>query len=270
MSLVISGALIRLLTDDLPTAMLVFARSLLGLLLLLPWLHRQGFTAIRTSRLSLHFMRGAVGMSAMFCLYFAWGHLPLAQAALLKQTAPFFIPVIAFFWLQEKIPYTTKVSLVLGFIGVYVVLDPTGQTIQVASLVGLLGAFLGALAKVTVRSLADTEPSVRIVFYFSLFTTLFSAIPAFMNWQTPNLEQFVLMVLMAILSTIAQLFISKAYVSTPAGILAPFTYSSVAFAALLGWIFWDDMLSYPVIIGVTIIFIACCINVIKSSKAIRS
>lgn len=260
----VSGALIRLLSEDLETAMLVFSRSILGLVILLPWLCRKGTGAIKTNRLGLHVMRGMVGITAMYCLYYAWGHLPLAQAALLKQTAPFFIPVIAFVWLQERINLATKISLLVGFVGVFIVLNPSNQAFQWASAVALTGAFLGALAKVTVRKMTDTEPSARIVFYFSFFTAILSFLPAIYFWQTPNIEQSVLMLLMAVLSTFAQLFISRAYALSEAGVLAPFTFSSVAFAAFLGWFFWGDVLTYPIVIGVVLIFIACSLNLVKA------
>lgn len=265
--LVLSGALIRLLTEDVSTAMLVFARSLLGLGLMLPWLLKRGPEAIKTQRLPLHLFRGAVGMAAMYCLYYAWGHLPLAQAALLKQTAPFFIPLIAYLWLHEKINAATGLALIVGFVGVYVVLNPGGGELQWAALVALAGAALGATAKVTVRKMADSEPSTRVVFYFSLFTAAFSLIPAVQSWQTPTLDTFILMVLMAVLSTLAQLLISKAYQFSGAAVLAPFTFSSVALAALLGWWFWDDILTYSVLIGVALIFSACLLNIFKGVKS---
>lgn len=262
--LVASGALIRLLSEDIHTAMLVFSRSLLGLMILVPWLGKQGISAINTNRFGLHIMRGTIGVTAMYCLYYAWGYSPLAQAALLKQTAPFFIPIIAFVWLQERISLATKASLMLGFVGVYLVLGPSEHSFQWAAAVALFGAFLGALAKVTVRKMADTEPSTRIVFYFSFFTAILSFLPAIYFWQTPDLNQLTLMLLMAVLSTLAQLLLSRAYSYSEAGILAPFTFSSVVFAAFLGWLFWDDLLTYPVVMGIVLIFSACCLNLLKA------
>ncbi len=60
----------------------------------------------------------------MTCLFYSWGHLPLAQAALLKQTAPFFMPLIAFWWLGESVPKIVKLAILVGFIGVFLILNP--------------------------------------------------------------------------------------------------------------------------------------------------
>ncbi len=240
--LVLSGMIIKQLADALPLELIVFFRNIFGLLLLTPWLLRHGRDALRTQKLHFHFMRGAIGVTAMSCLYYSWQYLPLAEAALLKQTAPFFIPLIAFWWLGERIPVLARWSILVGFIGVLLILNPTDGTLNLAVLIALCGAMLGATAKVTVRRMSDTESPQRIVFYFALFGSLIIAIPAISHWQTPSLIQAGWLFAMAITSTCAQLLLSKAYGLAPAGQLGPFTYASVGFAALTGWLFWQEIL----------------------------
>lgn len=240
--LVLSGMIIKQLTDALPLELIVFFRNIFGLALLMPWLLRHGSGALRTQKLHFHFMRGAIGVTAMSCLYYSWQYLPLAEAALLKQTAPFFIPLIAFWWLGESIPVLARWAILVGFIGVLLILNPTDGTLNLAVLIALFGAMLGATAKVTVRRMSDTESPQRIVFYFALFGSLIIAIPAVNHWQTPTLIQAGWLFAMAITSTCAQLLLSKAYGMAPAGQLGPFTYTSVGFAALTGWLFWQEML----------------------------
>lgn len=261
--LVLSGTLIRVLTDDVSTEMLVFARNLFGLLLLLPWVFHQGLGAIKTNRIQIHLLRSLVGICAMYCLYYSWGHLPLAEAALLKQTSPLFIPLIAFLWLKEGIRLFTKIALMIGFLGVYVILNPSEGAFEFAVIIALLGAFLGGLAKVIIRRMANTESSPKIVFYFSFFTALFSAGPAIASWQTPSWQQTGMLALMALFSTLAQLLLSRAYALAPAGLLAPFTFSSVAIASLIGWWLWNERVDWLTLIGITLIFAACTINVMQ-------
>ncbi|SJZ71339.1 Uncharacterized membrane protein [Oceanospirillum multiglobuliferum] len=253
--LVLSGMVVKQISGDVPTEIIVFFRNALGLLLLVPWLLRNGLSAIKTQQLRYHFMRAAVGVTAMTCLYYSWGHLPLAQAALLKQTAPFFIPLIAFFWLGERVAITAKIAILIGFIGTVFVLNPQTGTLNIAVLVALVGAMLGGLAKVTIRKMRETESAQRIVFYFAFFSALLSALPALWVWQTPTFEQYLWLLLMAGMSTLAQLFLSKAYGLAPAGQLGPFTYGSVAFAALMGWWLWAETLMLNVWLGIAFITI---------------
>lgn len=251
--LVSSGMVIKHLANDVPVQMVVFFRNGLGLLILLPWLMSNGLSAIKTDRLRLHFMRAGVGVVAMTCLFYSWGYLPLAQAALLKQTAPFFIPIIAFFWLGERIPSIVKVAILIGFCGTALVLNPQEGNLNIGVIIAVCGAALGGLAKVTIRRMRSSEPAGRIVFYFAFFSAILSFLPAYWVWQPMSLTAFLWLFLMAGTSTAAQLFLSKAYGLAPAGQLGPFTYGSVVLAALMGWLLWDEVLSINTLLGIALI-----------------
>jgi len=254
--LVLSGMVIKQISGDLPTEVIVFFRNAFGLVLLIPWFLKHGNQAIRTQLLRYHFMRAAVGVSAMSCLYYAWGHLPLAQAALLKQTSPFFVPFFAFWWLNERINRYAIYAILIGFVGVYIVLNPHGSDFNLAVLVAVLGAMLGALAKVTVRRMVLSESPQRIVFYFALFSTMLAAVPAAIVWVMPNWQQFIWLLVLAMTSTAAQLMLSKGYAYAPAGQLGPFTYGSILFATLFGWWIWDESVAIHTWLGVILIVIA--------------
>ncbi|MFG1491573.1 DMT family transporter, partial [Oceanospirillum sp. HFRX-1_2] len=122
-----------------------------------------------------------------------------------------------------------------------------------AVLIALGGASLGALAKVTIRRMRTTEPAQRIVFYFAFFSAIFSFIPALLVWQAISWQILAWLFVVAATSTLAQLFLSKAYGFAPAGQLGPFTYGSVAFAALMGWWLWGEVLSLNTWLGIALI-----------------
>lgn len=256
--LVGTGIIIRILSDHVPISQLVFLRNALGLLWMLPLV--MGFKALgskgislRTERIHLHIIRAFIGVSAMSCLYFGWTHLPLGTAALLKQTAPLFMPMLALWFLGEKLNPVLWWSLPIGFVGVAWVLNPTNAGFQWALLVGLLGAVLGALAKIVVRKMKDTEPSRRIVFYFSLFAALLSAPFAVSDWVLLGRVEWLGVLAIAALSTLAQLSMTRAYHSAPAGYLGPFTFSSVIIATLVGWSIWDETLDMITVMGMLLI-----------------
>ncbi|MBN0988656.1 DMT family transporter [Amphritea pacifica] len=259
MFLVLSGMVIRQVSAELPTEMIVFFRNLLGLMLFVPWMLRNGISVLHTTKLHFHLMRAGVGVTAMTCLFYTWGHLPLAQAALLKQTAPFFMPLIALWWLKERINLQVKLAILVGFIGVAFIINPTETAVNVGILIALFGACLGALAKVTVRRMRDTESPQLIVFYFALFAAVLSAIPAWLSGAGLTLVQFGWLVLLAATSTVAQLLLSKAYGMAPAGQLAPYTYGSVAMAAVLGWLVWDEVLGLHTLLGILLV---CCAGIV--------
>lgn len=263
--LVFSGMVIKQISGELPIVLIVFMRNLFGFMLLVPWLLKNGRKAIHTTLMRFHFMRAAVGVTAMSCLYYSWGYLPLAQAALLKQTAPFFMPLIAFYWLGEYISGRAKLAILVGFIGVYCILNPHQGSVNFAVIIAVIGAVLGALAKVTIRRMVVTESPQRIVFYFAFFSATLSAIPALLVWQTPTSIQFGWLVLLASTSTVAQLSLSKGYGYAPAGQLGPFTYGSVVFAALFGWWIWEESLSWNTWLGMMLITLAGLMAMLKKT-----
>ena len=81
LALVLTGVMIHTLVQHVPTEVLVLARNAIGLTFFIPWLLRNGAIAIASQRLPLHLVRSLVGIVAMYCLFYSWGHLPLAQAA---------------------------------------------------------------------------------------------------------------------------------------------------------------------------------------------
>ncbi len=258
LALLFTGMIIKQITDDVPLEQIIFLRNAMGLALLLPWLFNKGIQRLHTKRISMHILRGIVGVSAMVCMFYAWGHLPLAQAALLKQTSPLFIPIIAYLWLEERIGIKTIVALFIGFIGVLLIINPDAQQsdFNFAIIVAIIGAILAGVAKVSIRKMRDTETPGRIVFYFALIGTIASVIPAMLAWVDLNWMQWAYMAGIALFSTIGQLLLSKAYGLAPAGQLGPYTYTSVAFAALFGWLIWSEVLVISTWIGIFIIVFA--------------
>ena len=251
--LVATGVLIRSVAEALSVAQLVFLRNAFGLLIMLPLVLGVKGISLKTTCIHLHLGRALVGVSAMSCLYYGWTHLPLGTAALLKQTAPLFMPLLALWFLKEKIHPVLFWALPIGFVGVAIILNPANSGLQLAVLIGLAGAVLGAQAKIFVRKMKDSEPSRRVVFYFSLFASLFSAPFAIQGWVALGWLELAGVIGIAALSTLAQLSMTKAYHSAPAGYLGPFTYSSVIIASLVGWFLWDETLATLTIVGMGLI-----------------
>lgn len=234
------GATIKTLSADLPTEMAVFFRNFFGLLVLLPWLLRGGVRALATQRFHAHLMRSLAGLAAMYCFFYAIRYLPLSEAVLLNFTAPIFVPFVALFLLKESVSRQLWWAILVGFVGVTLILKPGMAMFSPAALIGLASGALAALAVANIRRMAETEPTTRIVFYFSIISTLVSAIPLLWHWQTPQPALWGLMILSGIFATAGQLLLTRSYALASASFIGPFTYSSVVFATIIGWLLWDE------------------------------
>ncbi len=249
------GAIIKLVAEGLPNEMIVFFRNLFGLLALAPLLARAGMPGLRTRVFHLHLVRGLAGVAAMYCFFYAIAHIRLADAMLLKLTTPILIPVVAFFWLNERLSRLAGYALMVGFAGICLIIRP-GFDLHWVMLIALMGSVMAAVAKVAIRRLSRTEPAVRVVFYFAVIAAGVSAVPLLWGWQTPTLTQWGLLLAIGPLATLAQLFMTRGYASAPASRVGIFTYSSVFFGATLGWLFWDEWWDLVAMGGAVMVAIA--------------
>lgn len=251
------GAAIRMISADVDNAVVVFFRNAFALLFFLPWLLRPGLRhRLATQWPKMHLLRGVAGLGAMYCFFYAIAHMPLAEAMLLKLSAPLFIPFVAHFWLGEDVPPWTRWAIGIGFAGVALILSPSFTTVAPVAAVALLGGLLAAVAKVTVRHLSGTEPTARIVFYFTLIGTLVSAVPLVWAWRTPSAGALGWLFAIAALATIGQWCLTRGLRRASAPRLAPFVYFSVLFAAAYGWIFWGERITWTTVAGSLLVALA--------------
>jgi drug/metabolite transporter (DMT)-like permease len=249
------GAFIKTAALTLPNEIIVFLRNLFGLLILVLWL-RPRVGNLRTRRWRGHLLRAAFGLSAMYCFFYAIAHLPLAEAMLLNYSTPLFIPLIAWIWLGERPSRGVWAAVVLGFAGVSLILKPGFGLLSHTGLVGLLAGLLAALAMTNIRRISDTEPVTRIVLYFALLGTLVSALPLFWAWQTPSWRDLALMLGAGLFATLGQLWLTRAYSLAPAARVGSLVYSAVVFAALLGWVLWDERPDGYSALGILLVIVA--------------
>ncbi len=262
--LAVMAAMIKHLSDHLDTEVIVFARNLFGLLILIPIIaSRGGFGQLRTRFLHLHMIRGFTGVTAMFCFFYTIGHIALAEAVLVKMTVPFFLPIVAWLWLREVISLRTWLAIIGGFAGVAVIMDVSSGSVNPVMWVALAGAAIMSVAKVSIRRMAVSEPAQRVVFYFALFATLFSALPLPWASTMPAGTDYLWLFAIGLVATGGQYAMTTAYQIARPGQVGVYNYSSVVWAALLGWMFWGETLVLTTLIG-TLLIVAAGVWNLKS------
>jgi len=250
------AAAVRVAARELPNAPIVFFRHFLMLLFLLPWLRREGAGALATRDRRGHLVRGLAGVSAVACYFYAIARLRLADAVLLNQSMPLFVPIVERLWLGERIPPRLWRVLLLGFAGLLLILRPGTGVFQPAALVAVASAGLASIAQVGIRRLTHTEPVMRIVFYFGLIASLAAAPFALATWRTPSLPTWGTLLLMGVFATAGQLTLTRAYVHAPAALVGPFLYAGPVFAGLLDWVIWGRLPDAPFVAGAILVVLA--------------
>lgn len=253
------ASLIKTASADLSASQLVFFRSLVGLVIILPFVFMRGISRMKTHKIKLHLFRAFVSLCAMTCFFYAIANIGLAESTLLNASSPLFIAILATALLNEKLDLYSLFALPCGFIGVALILKPGTEFFNLAALAGLASGFFIASAKILVRYMSDTEPVLRTVFYFSLFSTVYSAIPMFWLWQEPGSRVIVIMILAGICATGGQTLLTYAFSHNEAIRVSPFTYVTVLLATLIGWIIWLELPDISSSVGAIMVIISCLI-----------
>ena len=260
LALASAGAMIKIAAGELPNAMVVWLRAVFGLLLLLPWLWRTDVT-LHTQRLRLHLLRACFGVGAMYCFFFAISDMLLANAVLLNYSQPLFIPFIAWAWLAERPPTRIFPAVLIGFAGVGLILKPTLGLVSTAGLLGLASGLLAAVAMVCIRRMSTTEPTLRIVFYFTTLATVLTTPAALWHWQTPDPASLAAMAGAGLFATVGQLLLTRAYALAPAAHVGSMVYATVIFAALWGYAVWGEVIDGFSALGTALVIVSGCVVV---------
>ncbi len=235
------AAIVRHLSAALPQAELVFLRNAMALLFLFPLLVRQR-VSLRTPRFGLHLVRAASGLLAMYLYFYALARLPLADALLLNYTSPLFLAFFATLWLRERWTKIRITAWLLGMVGLGLLFHPSAAVFSPPGLVGLASGALAGLALTTVKCLAATEPTARIVTWFALLSTGISALPLLAgSGVIPRSEEWFWLLALGFTGSLGQLGITLAYARAPACQVSPLSYTSIFFAGLIGYLFWDEL-----------------------------
>jgi drug/metabolite transporter (DMT)-like permease len=201
--------------------------------------------------------------------FYAISALPLATAITLNYTSPLFLALFTVLILKEKPGWLLILALVIGFVGVLLLLRPTLSEDQAtAGLMGLASGFLAGIAYLNVKQLgALGEPEWRVVYYFTLLSTIGSGIwMTFHSFHAITLEHFFILLGLGATATLAQLAMTRAYRTGKTLVVGSLAYSTVIFASLLGILLWQETLSLDSWLAIGLIVLSGVISMRASPR----
>lgn len=247
------GVLIKAMGQSFDFLQLAFFRCFFGLLFVLPEMMRQRWRPLQSKKRMAHFWRAALGTSGMVTSFYALAHLPLADATAISFTTPLFIVIVAALFLGETVRWRRWTATAVGFCGVLVMMRPGEGSFDVVALVALLSACLSAFAVSVVKSLTRTEGTTTMLIMFTLWSTVFTLVPAILVWRPPSAMEWGMAVGMGLLATLGQSALIRAYTAGEASAIAPFDYLRLPFAGLAGWFVFAELPTVWTLLGALII-----------------
>lgn len=269
--LVVNDAMAKWLTAHYSPLQLVFVRNLLALPMIAAIvLVSGGPRALRSRHLRVHALRGLLAVGAAAAFFTGLRILPLAEATALVFAAPIFITALSVPLLGERVGWRRWMAVIVGFAGVLVIVRPGAVTFQPASLFVVATALLYALFMISARWIDRSEKFWTMMFYVVLFPTVFSGLLVVTRFETVPMAHLPLFFGMAVFGTLGVTLIGHAFRLAPAAIVAPFDYTALIWASLLGWLVWGEIPALWTYAGAAIIILSGIYIVIRETRAARS
>jgi len=250
----------------LPFMEIVFLRSLVGFFVVLAYMliFKVSFQATRHFDLC---MRGIIGFVALACYYFSITHLALSTATLLANIAPIIVLVLAGIFYKQRISWQLLLLIMSSLLGVFLLIQPEFGVNTQGYSIGLLAAFLIALAFIYIQKLKH-ENSFVVVLYFVSISTIASVPWILMEWIMPNLYQWTLIGVIGVSTFFGQLWLTRAFRYGSLSLISAIAYSGPLFCWLLGVFVFDEIMTSRALVGAAIILLSGIIlTLIKKDSA---
>ncbi len=252
--LAIGDAIAKWLGEVHSPLQIIFFRTLVSLPLIAALAHfGGGLRKLRTRRPGVHLLRGLIYTGTMVCFVLGLTLLPLAEATAIAFVAPLFVTLLSVPLLGERIEKPVLAASLVGFAGVLIVVRPGGEAFHPGALALIGAAVFYALMMITARRWGGSEHLWAMVFYMTLVPFVITALALPWVWQTPQPWHWLGFLGSGLFGVGATAFITLAFRHAPAAIAAPFDYTAMLWAVLLGWWFWGEMPDPWVFVGSVLI-----------------
>jgi drug/metabolite transporter (DMT)-like permease len=259
----VMSALIRRFGDVVPVGQVVFFRSAFAILpvVVIYAARRELATAVRTGRPLGHLGRGIISVFGMFLSFASLGRLPLVDATAISFASPLITVALAAIILKERVRIYRWSAVGVGLLGVIVMLAPyldlgraaAASGPAIGALFALAAAFCNAGTVIQTRRLTDSETTSAIVFYFSLFCAIAGLATLPFAWHPPTGMELAELIAIGVLGGVSHILLTESYRFAPASLLAPFDYTAMVWAFVLGYALFGETPTVLVFLGALII-----------------
>lgn len=248
-----NDALGKWMVASVAVGQLLFIRSAAALVVLLPMVHKAGwrktFVLAQPGR---HALRLGFIVIEVACFYLSVRYLPLADVMSVYQATPLIVTILAIPLLGETVGWRRGLAVGIGFIGVLLVLQPEGGVFTAPALIALGGSVAYGLMMIVTRQLRETS-ALSLIVYHTLAVGLAGLLTLPWGWAEVDPMGVVYLVLIGVVATAAHACVNQGLRLAPAAVVVPYTYTSLLWAILLGWLFFADLPTPLMLIGAGII-----------------
>jgi len=251
----------------IPVFELVFFRSISSLIISYFSLKKKGRPVFGKNKKVL-LARGLLGTAGLTLFFVTLQNLPLAGAVTIQYLSPIFTAIFAVFLLKERVRGRQWFFFSLAFLGVFLLkgFDVSGQISYKFVAIGMASACFSGLAYNCIRLLRRTEDPLVVVFYFPLVATPIMAALSFFNWVSPQGIDWLYLLILGVITQVAQVYMTKGIQSDVAGNIMTYKYVGVVFAFIYGFFFFEETYSFLSLFGIFLLLSGVILNIVFKNK----
>jgi drug/metabolite transporter (DMT)-like permease len=246
----ISNAISKWVVASYPVGEVMFARSFSSLIVCSAFmLPATGLAVFATQRVRDHLARGLSQAISQTFTVIAFSLMPLAGAIAINFSAPLFSGLVSVLWLKERAGAARWGTLLVGFVGVLVVVQPGADSFQLGALFALANAVMYGSVTVAVRGMSKTESANTLLMWQMVTLAVFHAFLLVFGFRWPTPQDAALFGSMGVANAAAQYLWTKALHAAPATAVSPFYYFLLVWSLVLGFFVWGDIPTVSLLAG---------------------
>jgi drug/metabolite transporter (DMT)-like permease len=263
------GAFAKQLSQNMSSLEVVFFRNIFGVAIVGYSIYKKPLNQ-QGGKFYLLLFRGVIGFGALLMFFYNIAHIPLAEAMTFSKTSPIFTAILAYFFMKERLSIYAWVGIFVGFIGILFITNFDMTLLSKTDYLGILSGLGAAMAYTSIRELRKIYDTRAIVLSFMGVGTVMPIVLLVVGefytnsdfdfvisrFVMPQSSDWIYIILLGIFSTYAQIFMTKAYSSTKAGIIGAISYSNIIFSIMVGMILGDNFPQNSVLIGICLIILS--------------
>ncbi|WP_201594693.1 DMT family transporter [Psychrobacter fulvigenes] len=252
----------RELNGQISVFQILFFRSIVGLLVLLPIIllsKKRGF--LFPKRLNLHIVRNLFHFAGQYGWFLGIGLLPLATVFAIEFTVPFWTIIISYLFLKESITVKKIIAVLLGILGVIVIVQPSLEVAHYGSLIVLGAAICYAFSHVATKSLSNTEHPLTIIFMMCLIQAPLGLLLFIEGWTTPVGVEWLWLTIIGLTALSAHYCMTKAMQYAEVTFVVTMDMFRLPLISLIGVLLYAEHFSVALVLGMLLIVAGNSVNI---------
>ena len=262
---------VKILLDNYSVTQIIFLRGSISLLIIGGAGYiAEGKSSFKTRYWRWHILRTTLMTISTTTFFLALSLIPLVNCMVIIFVSPIVMTALSGPFLGEVVGKWRWLAVLIGFIGILLILKPSGDFVDLGTIYAFIAAVTYALLSLTSRKLANKETTYNLSFYMFIGPTLVGGVGSSFNWVAPTTEAWILFILCGVIGGVGFIFMNLAYQKAEASLLASFEYTGLIWASAAGYYLFAETIDANIWLGASIVILGGLTILLRESGRLKS